>query len=116
MPRGVKVYTIRPLVVDELTTRSVLPGRRLPLSRDVDGMEREFIPLRDYDIVINECHRVRKTASNLYYCERFYASSDARLLSVNFYCFNFNGKSVLFDGTVLYPTYEEIFLYIKRSF
>jgi len=45
MPRGVKVYTTRLLVVVESTTRSILPDRRLLLSHDVDGIEREFIPL-----------------------------------------------------------------------
>lgn len=32
MPRGVKVYTTRPLVVDESTTRSILPDRRTLLA------------------------------------------------------------------------------------
>lgn len=85
MPRGVKVYTTRPLVVDESTTRSILPDRCSPLSYDVDGTERESIPLRDYDIVINRCYRATKT--ELQICtaaERFYVSNT--FFSVNFYC------------------------------
>lgn len=60
MPRGVKVYTTRPLVVDESTPRTILLDHHLPLSHDVDGMERESIPLRDYDSVINRCHWERE--------------------------------------------------------
>lgn len=78
MPRGVKVYTTRQLVVDGSTTRSILLDRHLPLSHEVDEMERESILLRDYDSVINRCHRVREVISNLHGCERFYASDDAR--------------------------------------
>lgn len=84
MPRGVKVYTIRPLIVDSSTSHSILPNRRSPLSHGVDGMERKPVPLPDYDIVINRYHRVREAVTNPYCCERFYA----RFFSVNFYSFN----------------------------
>lgn len=90
-----------PLVVNSSITRRLLArfwssDHRLPLSHDIDGMKRKLVSLRDYDIVINRCHKAREAVSNLYCCERFYLSSDVKFFSINFLILNRKLASIEF--------------------